>query len=782
MVGHRLLAFTLSFLITETSLSFGQTNIFCPPTNSLENASLLIKKVSAESIETLASATPKEVQDLNTFFKKNGVNLEGTFNEKDVEGLKYLKDLLEFLGPPSIFKKDGTTTTFKRITSPQNKAFKKSEAVPNTYLLSSNAFDGRPLTTEENAGLRFQGNGSPLSKTIDVLFTQRLAKEMILNLYSKDDLEKLLDKMFGLKIAKPSDLIDKSTLHYNETNFKDGSMGEFSESELAKIIVAYMDLPPELFPIKTVKFIARGPTNATVTEKYIDSKGKKGEEELEAFYSNENLIMVFLDSAFKSGASTFRHEFGHAVDANLPKELQKKYFDLSWIATPKGFIPFDTKEDGIFLTEYSHTNPREDLAEHFRLYLGDPERFREKAPEKYKFFADYVFKDTEYFMWALPQHRKDVTQTWVDKNPPKFTESLDSLKLISGPTLIADSVSNRQKQRVILQLKGLTEETEVKYMSLFFKKTTVSDTTVSGDFNIHNFKLIDKNLGIYEVTLDFDLRDFETGIYEPNFLTAEDIGGNSGYGTFKNKYFQLDLKAVNKELPTSSILKEGLKIEVEEPKETGTTIHFTVPVSRKNESSFTSLEVTFGGTQTSLSHLTYDEKLKVYQGDVTLSSYGGNRKWKLKDFKFFEEPELDYSTEIDVKTFHPADVRPPILLEDQVELKEAEFDPKTYITNIKIEIPYSQVSPGDDMGVHVTLRSPSGREITHGTSFLSAGTNGVYKYNFDLPPHHESGTWLLKEVRLEKGGIDFRGLAESDFSFRSIKKTITLKPLEARHE
>lgn len=90
---------------------------------------------------------------------------------------------------------------------------------------------------------------------------------------------------------------------------------------------------------------------------------------------------------------TFLHELGHI-----------HYFDIQEQGLSNPFSEIaPVYSDGIpnYLTEYATTNPHEDFAESFAMYLSDPDLFEEKAQKspvlqaKYEFIQNYIENYTQ---------------------------------------------------------------------------------------------------------------------------------------------------------------------------------------------------------------------------------------------------------------------------------------------------------------------------------------------------------------------------------------------------
>jgi hypothetical protein len=110
-----------------------------------------------------------------------------------------------------------------------------------------------------------------------------------------------------------------------------------------------------------------------------------------AYYHSPYKEIVTFSNIPQVRASTTVHELGHALDHSLSHDIRTRFYNISWATNPLTFLgnKWDQVDsDESFITDYAHTNEREDFAESFTFYITNKNVLKEKSPLKYQFFKD----------------------------------------------------------------------------------------------------------------------------------------------------------------------------------------------------------------------------------------------------------------------------------------------------------------------------------------------------------------------------------------------------------
>ena len=84
---------------------------------------------------------------------------------------------------------------------------------------------------------------------------------------------------------------------------------------------------------------------------------------------------------------------GHAFWYGLPSDIQDRYRELSWRKRSGDWV--SKADSSNFISAYATENPEEDFAEHFSAFIHMNERLKAMAKDKWKFFKDILFPNTD---------------------------------------------------------------------------------------------------------------------------------------------------------------------------------------------------------------------------------------------------------------------------------------------------------------------------------------------------------------------------------------------------
>ena len=175
-------------------------------------------------------------------------------------------------------------------------------------------------------------------------------------------------------------------IHGNSDLYKDRNF--FDHSELEVIRSALHMLPKSVF--KHYKFGTHFKKIAHYDENTIADSALR-------FYQ------LFSDIPKNEQISAILHEVAHNIsDITALEELDygNEWIQLStWTSYGDSLDPRDLKiynDSKNFVSNYALSSPAEDFAESFTAYIVNPFFLQKKAPAKYKFLKDRVFKSIEY--------------------------------------------------------------------------------------------------------------------------------------------------------------------------------------------------------------------------------------------------------------------------------------------------------------------------------------------------------------------------------------------------
>ena len=574
---------------------------------------------------------------------------------------------------------------------------------------------------------------------------------------------------------------------------------EFTRRELLLILKQFLDLPVHIrhsLALEKIIRMADGYQPPTISP-FSVIRGK--------YFFHKKTIQIF-DPAFEpsgdeTGEELVIHEIAHALWGKsiwyaFPQHLRDEYKSLSW------------EEDEIigkeFISEYSKTNVHEDFAEHFAMYLDNPETLLHRTPEKYQWLQENIFVNTEYFSNPLLDNLKVFVHSELeDLKPPYFVHGQSHF--------LIETYRESAKKPIIVysfHLDGLFDDISgVKSVVLTFRsdddvlfinrdhfRDSYSGARCESPRKCSLFNSNDP--GAYSFIYEVKLKMQRPGIYRLDSIIVEDYSGNENFIPYPESFFgPVEFYIPGTQEPISK----------REYKEDEPPIHHSRPFSAsQNQSIKENTEVILGSTHTGdttaifllpnngmeevsgivirLKGKETERKLRFY----TSITYFNNI---LSDFErlgvsiplqsgFFSVPVLipsflpseEYdvvSIEYDLKgrggsfelkcnqdcfqflhTTHQADhTHPEVVAEDIVLSVLHGPNNEGGNTSILAHVPVRGFERKIGDGYHTaTLRSPKGDLIDDG--HITINSNKSLQFQFDLKPYHQQGEYILSYVGL----------------------------------
>ena len=161
--------------------------------------------------------------------------------------------------------------------------------------------------------------------------------------------------------------------------------------------------------------------NISLLKKKIDRRWRMENKSVKLFWINNVNYNEYL--------SVFIHEFAHYLDIYFLEkkvffDISNKFYEISWENTKIKKINQNTND---FVSWYSMTNKYEDFAETFTYYVLHNKDFLQKTKKskilklKYDFFANYIFKNKEFFATKFTKNIK-IKDYYRDITKIKFDE------------------------------------------------------------------------------------------------------------------------------------------------------------------------------------------------------------------------------------------------------------------------------------------------------------------------------------------------------------------------
>ncbi|MFH1262441.1 MAG: hypothetical protein V1495_03215 [Pseudomonadota bacterium] len=321
--------------------------------------------------------------------REYNVTLVGSWSGGDLANAKYLIRIFELLG---------------RRSSPIELEYTNELFYPpvrggrdkNTLVLSHDAFELRPPTSDDTL--------PPGSGETYVTYRMDLLKSLLAELADEKDLARILKKKFGLSLGPPSSTLQPEMF------------GTFTRDELLPLVQLLLDIHPDHTRIKSLERIVRAAPGIRVEHPRMPGTF------VAAQYDGALRALVFFDDAFGGKSPSIdhivAHEYGHAVWEGLGDDVKE------------GYAP--TAEE--ILTDYSMVSKEELFAEHYALYMVEPDRFKKTALNHYRFFERRVFNGTRYFKTVADQYKVYVEQKGAaDTQPPTFEDVEGAIQLVDRP-------------------------------------------------------------------------------------------------------------------------------------------------------------------------------------------------------------------------------------------------------------------------------------------------------------------------------------------------------------
>ena len=314
---------------------------------------------------------------------------------------------------------------------------------------------------------------------------------------------------------------------------------EFTRRELLLILKQFLDLPMHIRDnLALEKIIRMAEGYQPQTTPFTIVRG---------LYSFEEKTIQLFDSAFEpsededgTGENVLIHEIAHALWGKslwhaFPQNLRDDYKSLSRTANE-------------FISKYSTKNIFEDFAEHFSMYMDNPEALLHKTPKKYQWLKENVFVNTEYFSTsALDNLKIFIHSELEDINPPYLVVGQSKLTIEHIGTFhevdsfydhaiyrfhldgLFDDISGIE--RIVLTFNSYNDGSFLILKGgLYFRDTYKGEKCqplpsiaafYCGSFNSND-------PGYYSSAFtEFRLGSLTPGIYQLSSMIIEDVAGNS---------------------------------------------------------------------------------------------------------------------------------------------------------------------------------------------------------------------------------------------------------------
>lgn len=572
---------------------------------------------------------------------------------------------------------------------------------------------------------------------------------------------------------------------------------EFTQRELLLILKQFLDLPVHIRDsLALEKIIRMADGYQPPTFGFAIVRGM--------YLFEEKTIQIF-DPAFEpsgdeTGEELVLHEIAHALWGKslwyaFPQHLRDEYESLSWEG--------NEITGNEFISEYSMENIFEDFAEHFSMYLDNPETLLHKTPGKYQWLKENVFVNTGYFSTpALDNLKIFVHSELEDLNPPYLAVGQSILTVEKGREL-----GGREPSIVYaLHLEGLFDDISgVQSIGLIFKLDDEDNKdylAVRGQ----NFRDIYKgarcestrkcslfdsnNPGAYSFIRQAKLKNQKPGMYRLERMTVKDYSGNLKMINNPEYFFgQVEFYIPGTKKGQSSrgishigkfseyqeqYIKDNMEVILGSTHTGDTTAVFLLPDVLLPDDEIRSIGILLRGKETerklrfrtSIEH--YDYVLHGFELlDIAIPRRSGFFSVPVLIPAFLPSEEYDVaSIEYNVKggslnlkcdyecfqflhTTNQADhTHPEAVAEDIVLSVLQGSNSEGGDTSVLAHIPVTGFEKGirNNWYQTATLRSPKGDLIDD--SSRAVNSKESLQFQFDLKPYHQQGEYILSYIGL----------------------------------
>ncbi len=579
---------------------------------------------------------------------------------------------------------------------------------------------------------------------------------------------------------------------------------EFRSEELPTLAKQLMDLPREVTDLMALKRIVRARV------------GRALPNNAAALYVVNQQKIILSDAALMDGASiygedTLLHEMGHAWWFNESRGVRQRFTEISWMKDGNGYIRKGSAGVG-FITAYAMTSPEDDFAESFASYVHNAELLITKAPEKYEFIRQHIFKDVTYFSTVAKNAKVYIDSEKPDNRAPWIDGTLENCYSHKQRDLGSDVEIEITLRCVRDDLSGPAET----LITLTHEKVDTSRVFVEL-----------KPLGAPDVNGLWTLRGTAKEAYSK--LTA---------GRHFDKIFALKDRAGNSEHnDISKVSGMILKGEMGEAKRNISEIDWNIikltPIASVNGNPGYDFELplaheaTLKNIHINWYHETTQERaVHVVDGErfAELASRPGDSQ--IKGSIYFHKEHAAGKVSLNSFTMFlvgsaqtaPSNhqfVRPrtkevfvslpgPGISLANVDVNSMKLtalkgkNSKGGDWSIKLKIPITQI-PGTEFQIRISVRAPSGKLIhfyiseylfkSNGAKILNHGGQDWLDVPLDLLPHPEKGEYLFESIEVETKVLYDRAqpsnLDQTDFIRRikllerGIRKEFTILPDES---
>lgn len=329
-------------------------------------------------------------------------------------------------------------------------------------------------------------------------YTNTIYEQFMRTLVTKKKLLQRLEAHTGLKFRT----------HKKDPGYKEEQ--EFRSEEMVTIFKQLLDLPEHVFRTMKLKTIARYRVGGVI-------------EGVAADYNPAQQKIRLTDAATMEGADiygegTIIHEFGHAYDSGAKPELMEQFYRISWKREEGSWV---LKENAAtqMISAYSMKSEKEDFAEHFSAFVHRPEKLKNVSMEKYNFFKDKVFKDTEYFVTAAKNAKVFLDSKISDNTPPWIDSELSqSIEIFSKST----------KGELVVSAKIKNTTDDLSGVAPLYLSFTHTDNS-SYHFGIKLQPKCINKMCVLEGSKKIKLSKFGKGKYTNTQFTLKDKSGNKAY-------------------------------------------------------------------------------------------------------------------------------------------------------------------------------------------------------------------------------------------------------------
>ncbi len=576
---------------------------------------------------------------------------------------------------------------------------------------------------------------------------------------------------------------------YFKVNIKpiDNTFVEFRDRELNQLFSATVDIPTHSRKEMKIKHINR--------MLYGLAKFKGGGNVLAEYNKVLEQIRVYeanFEISTNFGEDTYAHELCHALSAGMNTKIRDQFYAISWVLDANN--KWESKPgDSQFVTEYSTESAEEDFAESCGAYIVSGKALNFKAPAKYKFLKDKVFRGIEFsdvFNSLISANIKAILPE--DKLPPSMSLPIDK----TFKVYIYETKTN--ELAVEVEAFGLTDDVSgIKDVTVFIGKKLDSRFLITLKKSAGSKRYFGRKvIAFSEAPDDFTI----------NSAFLEDVATNKAYiqvgklfvpakhiqdkiNQHKSKSARPDIKFDFTKVKINSVpTDQGTVSAVEVPikhTELFETIVFTfVSLKDKSNISFQTSHRKLLSSEVSKNILSKDGQnikintiipAEVPTGDYELSYVGYYHMIKLSDdvlppvwtyqfnnsqiFKFQPEPNLVIRhVGTKVKKTNPE------INANNLKIKSKENNDGT--VTVRIKVPVSNVTMGEIKG-SIKVKGPDGRTF-NGTA-SSINTDGTIDFDVQLPPHFTGGTYSVESIEVQEFPViqqeDVETPREGDYPF-----------------